>query len=411
MADSQELTILRLGAQGDGVAETAQGAVFTPFTLAGERVEARVAGETGELLQILAASPHRVKPPCVHFGACGGCKLQHMEASGYLDWKRELVLAAFRSRGLEAAVEPVVPCKGARRRAVLSARQTSAGVLVGYHRAASHELIGIEMCPVLHPSIVASLPALKTLIAPLLTRSGELRLTTTWTNAGLCVAIEASAIKLSPELRARLASAAAQAAIARMSIAGDPVYEALSPTLTLGRAEVVLPPGSFLQAVAEMEEEMARLVLRAAAKSKSIADLFCGLGAFTLRLAEIAKVFAVDSDKPAIAALVAGTRKARGLKPIEARVRDLFREPLSATELRDYDCVVFDPPRAGADAQARMIARAKITTVIAVSCNPATLARDARTLVDAGYAVESITPLDQFAYAPHVEAVAVFRRR
>lgn len=184
----------------------------------------------------------------------------------------------------------------------------------------------------------------------------------------------------------------------------------MTAALMFGNAEVIAPPGAFLQAVAEMEEAMANLVLRAAGKSKAIADLFCGVGAFTFRLAERAKVFAADNDKRAIAALNAAVKNARGLKPVEARTRDLFREPLSATELRDFDYVVFDPPRAGADAQARMLARSQVKTVIAVSCNPATLARDARTLIDGGYILESVTPVDQFLFSPHIEAVAVFHR-
>lgn len=410
MSETEDLLISRLGAQGDGVAETANGPVFVPFTLAGERVSAEVERDQGRLSRILEASAVRVLPPCRHFGICGGCKLQHMQETSYLEWKREQVLAAFSARAIDAPVSQVVPCRGKRRRAVFSARQTAAGVLLGYHREASHELVDLAECPVLHSGIVTALPKLRALIAPLLSRSGEMRLTVTWTAAGLDVAIEQIAAKLTPELRARIAAAVTTAGFARVSIGGDPVCEALVPFLTLGGADVPLPPGTFLQAVAESEEDMAQLILEATGKCKAVADLFCGLGAFTFRLAGKARVFAADSDKAAIAALNAGLRKAKGLKPVEARVRDLFREPLSATELRDFDCAVFDPPRAGAEAQARMIARAKLKTVIAVSCNPATLARDARILIDGGYTLESVTPVDQFQYSPHIEAVAVFRR-
>lgn len=410
MVEALDVKILRVGAQGDGVAETAQGAVFVPFTLAGETVSIVRGDERVSLTAVVTPSHDRVTPQCRHFGKCGGCKLQHMHPETYLDWKRDMVAASFAARGLEASVSPVVPCKGKRRRAVLSARQTSAGVLLGYHREASHELVDLEECVVLHESIVAGLPKIRSLISPLLSRSGEMRLTVTRTEAGLDIAIDDIATKLTPELRARIATAATSSAIARVSVKGDPVFEALSPFLNMGRAGPVVPPGVFLQAVAEMEAEMARLIVQAAGKSKSIADLFCGLGAFTFRLAERAKVFAADSDKAAIGALQAAARKASGLKPIDAQARDLFREPLSATELKDFDCVVFDPPRAGAEAQARMIARSKAKTVVAVSCNPATLARDARVLVDGGYKLDSVTPLDQFMYSPHIEAVAIFRR-
>lgn len=410
MSEEVELHIARLGAQGDGVAETSHGPVFVPYTLAGERVRAEVTGDTGRLTLIVAPSLERVSPCCRHYGQCGGCKLQHMRALGYLAWKRELVREALRARGLDVEVGETRACAGPRRRAVFSARHQTSGVALGFHRAASHDLIDVQECPVLNPAIVAAMPGLRVLLAPLLSRKGEARVIATWTNAGLDVALEDIGAKLTPQVRALIAAAASEAGLARVSIAGDPVYEGLTPHLALGRAQVALPPGAFLQAVAEMETAMADLAVAAAGKAKAVADLFCGLGAFTFRLAERAKVFAADSDKAAIAALQAAARKATGLKPITALARDLFREPLSATELRDFDCVVFDPPRAGADAQARMIARSKVPVVVAVSCNPGTLARDARTLVDGGYRLESVTPLDQFRYSAHVEALAVFRR-
>jgi 23S rRNA (uracil1939-C5)-methyltransferase len=184
----------------------------------------------------------------------------------------------------------------------------------------------------------------------------------------------------------------------------------LPPFLTFATADVVLSPGCFVQAVAEAETEMARRILAAVGKVKSVADLFCGVGAFTFPLAARAKVLAFDGNQPAIAALNAAAKKATGLKPITARVRDLFREPLSPLELNEHDAIVFDPPRAGAEAQAQRLARSKVKTVVAASCNPATLARDARHLVDGGYKIESVTPIDQFVYSAHVEVVAVFRR-
>jgi 23S rRNA (uracil1939-C5)-methyltransferase len=172
----------------------------------------------------------------------------------------------------------------------------------------------------------------------------------------------------------------------------------------------VLPAETFVQAVAAAEHEIARMIVAAVGKSKSIADLFCGLGAFTFPLAAKMRVASFDGDPAAIEALQAAAKRASGLKPIDARVRDLFRDPLSRTELNEFDAVVFDPPRAGAEAQAKRLAQSKVKTIVAVSCNPATLARDARHLVDGGYRVESVTPIDQFVYSAHVEIVAVFRR-
>lgn len=408
--DVQTLDIARVGAKGDGVADASHGCVYVPYTLSGERVTAHVVGDQGRLLEVLASSADRIPPTCQHFTVCGGCALQHMATPAYLTWKREQLRAALQARGLDMGVRDTVACRGPRRRATLSAKSSRTGVLLGFHKAASHDLVNLEMCSVLHPALVAALPRLRDLVAPFLSHRDETRMGVTWTLGGLDVTMDDVKVKLTPQLRAFIATVAADASFARVSVNGDPVYQGLTATVRFGNADVVPPPGVFLQAVAEMETAMADLVVAAAGKSKAIGDLFCGVGAFTFRLAERARVFAADSDKRAIAALNAGVKSARGLKPIEAITRDLFREPLSATELRDFDCIVFDPPRAGADAQARMLAKSKVKTIVAVSCNPATLARDARTLVDGGYTVDDVTPVDQFHYSPHIEAVAVFRR-
>ncbi len=410
MLERRELVITRVGAQGDGIAEVDGAPVYVPYTLAGERVGAEIHGERGKLIDVIEASAHRVAPPCRHFGSCGGCALQHMDAALYLAWKRQLVADAFAARGLDAAVSPTVPCAGKRRRATFAALPVKSGVVMGFHRAQSHDIVDLSECIVLHPAIVSAMPRLRTLVAPLLARKGETRVTVTWTNSGLDIAVEGHGQRLTPELRADVARNAAQGSIARVSVGGDPVVENVAPVIAFGRAEVVPPPGGFLQAVGEAEAELAERIAGAAGKAKSVADLFCGIGAFSFRLATRARVFAADADKAGLEALAAAARKATGLKPIETCLRDLYRQPLSANELNTYEAVVFDPPRAGAEAQSRMIARAKVKTVVAVSCNPATLARDARVLVDGGYKIESVTPVDQFLYTAHVEAIAIFRR-
>ncbi len=232
----------------------------------------------------------------------------------------------------------------------------------------------------------------------------------TLTKSGLDVQLEGSERRLTAEVRSRLAMGATNLGLARFAVGDDDVCETLPPFLTFGTVDVVLPQGVFVQAVAEAESEITRLVVEATGKAKSVADLFCGLGAFTFPLAARARVSAYDGDQAAIAALGGAAKKSSGLKPITARVRDLFREPLSALELNEHDVVVFDPPRAGAEAQARKLAQSKVKTVVAVSCNPATLARDVRHLIDGGYKLEVATPIDQFVYSAHVEVVAVFRR-
>jgi 23S rRNA (uracil1939-C5)-methyltransferase len=410
MADVRELIIARVGAQGDGVAEGQGGPVFIPFTLASERVRADVSGERGRLLEILEASDLRAKPMCMHFGVCGGCSVQHMADQAYRDWKRDLVVSAFRARGLDVEVAPLIVSEGKRRRAIFTAERTETGISVGFHEMASHALVAIEECPVTELKIVAALPVIRTLLEPLLSRRGEARVTVTLTNPGLDVRIEGPDRRLSPDLRSQLASQAGGAGLARLALGDDVIYQSAQPVLSFGTAEITLPSGTFVQAVAAAEHEIARMIVVAVGKAKSIVDLFCGLGAFTFPLAAKMRVASFDGERSAIEALQAAVKRASGLKPIDARVRDLFRDPLSRTELNEFDAVVFDPPRAGAEAQAKRLAQSKVKTVVAVSCNPATLARDARHMIDGGYRVESVTPIDQFVYSAHVEIVAVFRR-
>jgi 23S rRNA (uracil1939-C5)-methyltransferase len=410
MIETREFLIDHLGAQGDGVAHIEGGSVFIPFALPGECVEAELENGRGRLLRVIEPSSLRVTAPCKHFGKCGGCTVQHLAPDYYRTWKRGLVVDAFRSRGLEPNVEPLQQPAGKRRRATLTTLRSDSGVVLGFHEAASHDLVAIEECVVLEPKIVAALPAIGSLIAPLLSKRGQARVMVTLTRAGLDVDIADTERKLSPEVRRALASSAGDLGLARLIVGGDIIFEALKPFLTFGTADVLLPPDAFVQAVEACETEIAGRIVSAVGKAKRAADLFSGMGAFAFPLAQRSRVSAFDGNRAAVDALDAAAKKTSGLKPISAAVRDLFRDPLSPLELNEHDAVVFDPPRAGAEAQSQRLARSKVKTVVAVSCNPATLARDARHLVDGGYTIESVTPIDQFVYSAHVEVVAVFRR-
>lgn len=409
-AEDATVEIVRLGAQGDGVATVGGQDVFVPFTLPGECVEVELSGPRGRAARIVWASEERVAPSCRHFGICGGCALQHFSEDGYAAWKRHQVVIAFAARGIEAEVNALVRPAGQRRRAVLTARRDDERLHLGFHQAQSHALVDVEECPVMRPELVSFLDRGKSLLQQLVSRRGEARVTLLAGPAGLDVAISGIAKTLTPQLRSAIAQDATAAGVARISIDGEPVFEALQPYLDFGGVDVPLPPGVFVQAVAEAESEMVRLVLGGVGKAKRVADLFAGVGAFTFPLARRARVLAVDSDRRAIEALAAGLRRAQGIKPVTPLVRDLFREPLSPLELNEHDAVIFDPPRVGAEAQARMLARSKVRTVIAVSCNPATLARDARLLIDGGYTMGAVTPIDQFVYSAHVEVVTAFTR-
>lgn len=406
MTGEGEFEVLRLGEAGDGVIETPQGQRFVPGAVPGERV--RLAAD-GSLTFAPVPGPLRRDPPlCPHAGRCGGCAVPHLAPELYRSWKAAIVPAALARAGIVCAVEPVVEVPPAsRRRAVLSMRRMGREAEIGFHRARSHDIEPMQACAVLRPAIVGALPGLRALAADLLAPDAAGRMTVIDTPAGLDVAFEAIAAPRSAQARARLVELAGAAGLARLSLGGEVVLTRAVPALDVGGVTVVPPPGAFVQAVAEAEVAMARLVVAGIGKARRVADLFCGLGTLTFPMARKARVLAVDSDRALLAALSTAQRHAQGLKPIEARPRDLFQDPLSPRELDQFDAVVFDPPRAGARDQTRALARAKVARVVAVSCNPATLARDLAELIAGGYRLETVTPVDQFLFTAHIEAVAV----
>jgi 23S rRNA (uracil1939-C5)-methyltransferase len=407
---TQKLAIQRLGAQGDGIADTAQGPVFVPFALPGEEVIATVERGRARLVSVEAASPQRIDPACRHFGTCGGCAIQHLEANTYRGWKRDTVVQALSSRGLDAEVDELIACAPAtRRRVTLSARRTEAGIVLGYVRALSSEIVTIEECPIALPVIVAALAKLKALAGLLAGTSQPFHVSVAATSSGLDVAATGSG-KLTDEARRAAVRFAVENSFARVSVDGDVIIEPRRPIVTFDGIAVAPPPGGFLQATEAAEQAMAGLVGTHLERAKRIADLFAGCGTFALRLARHAEVHAVEGDAASLAALDRAFRETSGLKRVTSERRDLFRRPLTPKELARFDGVVFDPPRAGAEDQAKQIARSDVPRVVAVSCNPATLARDLRILVDGGYAIRSITPIDQFLWSPHVEAVALLEK-
>ena len=402
-----------MGASGDGVSA---GPLYTPLTLPGERVLARPDGQgRAELEAVLEPSPERVEPPCPHFGACGGCALQHWRHDAYLAWKVEQVRRTLARERIETEFAPPFAVRPAtRRRLALHARPGGKGrARVGFKARRSWDLVEIETCVIADPKLVAALPVFRALAAPLFEHAKSAPiLHVTLTETGIDVditGVEGKSGGLSADARMRIAAIAGEAGLARVTLAGEMLFLAHQPMVRFGRVAVGLPPGGFLQASAEAEAVMAEAACAAAAGARSIADLFCGAGAFTFRLAEIAPVLAVDSAAPAIAALrrEAGSP---GLKSITAEARDLARRPVLAMELKRIDAVVFDPPRAGALEQAQQIAASKVATVIGVSCNPATFVRDAATLIAGGFTLKRVKPVDQFLWSPHIELVGVFER-
>jgi 23S rRNA (uracil1939-C5)-methyltransferase len=407
----------RLGHRGDGVADTPAGPIYVPYTLPGETVEvAPWNPDRRHLTQVEVASPDRIAPICPHFGTCGGCAMQHLATARYRAWKRGLVVEALAQVGLDAVVDELIDAHGeGRRRAVFHARRGSNDVLeVGFAALRAHRVVAIDRCPILAPALGGAIEAAWAIAEALGGAGKPLDIQATASDAGLDIDVRGTGPLTAARMGA-LAQIADRHRIARLTRHGEFVAQRAPPTVSIGRARLVLPPGAFLQATAAGEAALAQLVEThcqdAKTPAKTIADLFCGIGPFALRLAQRARMTALDSDADAIAALARAVAGTQGLKPVDAQVRDLFRRPLLPVELKRFDAVVFDPPRPGAEAQARALATSEVPRVVAVSCNAATLARDARILVDGGYRLTQVTPVDQFLYSAHVEIVARFESK
>jgi 23S rRNA (uracil1939-C5)-methyltransferase len=411
---TERLTIARLGHRGDGVADTPAGPVYVPYALPDETVTVEtVAGHPDRrtLLQVETASAERVTPVCQHFGACGGCALQHWALPRQHDWKRALVIEALAHAGIDVPVGAPIDAHGdGRRRAVLHARRGTHAILeVGFAAPRAHHIVAIDDCPILAPALAGAVAAAWAIAEILAPGHKPLDIQLTATDSGLDVDVRGCG-PLNPQRFAALARIAEKHKLARITRHGELIAQNASPLLTIGRAKVALSPGAFLQATTEGEAVLARLVTDYVGAAKTVADLFSGIGPFALRLAEGARVAAYDNDAAAIGALQRAAGSLSGLKPVTAQVRDLFRQPLAAMELKAFQAVVFDPPRQGAEAQARTLAASKVPLLVAVSCDPVTFARDARILIDGGYRLIALTPVDQFRYSPHVELVAKFAR-
>jgi 23S rRNA (uracil1939-C5)-methyltransferase len=410
----ERLVIDHVGHFGDGVAFIGGQSVYVPYTLASETVEAAPAPghpDRRHLQQIVNASPQRVTPFCPHFATCGGCAIQHWENEHYRAWKRDIVVETLAQAKLGCDVDPLLDAHGlGRRRITLHARiGTHDRLKVGFAAANSHDIIPVDRCPILDPGLGGALDAAWALAEPLITIGKPLDIQITATANGLDVDIRGSGPLPATTIGA-LSRLAEQHRLARLTRHGELVLLRSPPIIAIGTAQLTLPPGSFLQATTAGEQALAVLVAGHCGRARHVADLFCGVGPFALRLAAKSQISAFDSDAGAIAALQQAAKSTAGLKPVKAEARDLFRRPLVPQELRDCEAVVFDPPRQGAQAQVRQLAASKIPLVIAVSCNVATFARDARILIDGGYRLEAVTPVDQFRHTPHVELVARFTR-
>ena len=400
------VTIDRLGQQGDGVAP---GPLFVPLTLPGEVVSGTVDGDALMDVSIDTPSPDRVSAPCPHFRSCGGCQLQHASDELVATWKRDLVVTALAVHGIEAEVRPTLTSPDrSRRRATFAARRTKKGALVGFHARKSDAIIPVPDCILVTPALAGVAPLAEALAVAGASRKGALAVTVAQSMDGLDISVTGGK-PLDGPLRVALAALCETHRLARLTWQEELIAMRVPPAQIIGAARVVPPPGAFLQATQHGQDTLTRLVQDIVGGAKYVADLFAGCGTFALPLAANAEVLAVEGAPEMVAALDAGWRQAQGLKPIKSVTRDLFRRPLLPDELAAFDAVVIDPPRAGAADQIAELSQAKPPVIAHVSCNPQTFARDAATLINAGYVLEWVQPVDQFRWAAHVELVGAFR--
>jgi len=413
------LEILEVGARGDGVADLEGKRYFVPYCLPAETVEAEPLDKRGdgiacELLEVLAPSRHRETPPCAHFGTCGGCALQHWRRDIYTGWKSELISKALAQRGVRAPrFEAPVGCEpGERRRGDIVLRREGKRVLAGFHERASQTVVDIGTCVVASPRINAALAPLRSAMASILRDGTSADAVVNETDTGLDVLIRPHRrFDLTLPIRETLIALAESADFARVSwgdrARAEPIVVRRTPLVVLGDISVEPPPGVFLQATKRAELVMRAGVTAWGGEGAHIADLFAGIGA--LSLGKQGKASLYESDKTAVAAVDAALRKA-ATNRATAHLRDLFRNPLNARELDAFDAVVLDPPRAGAAAQCAELATSKVKRVVYASCDPASFARDVRTLQDGGYRLEKLMPIDQFLWSAHVELIALLTK-
>ncbi len=391
-----------LGQQGDGLVRIGNEQLHVPKVLQGETVSII----NDRLVEVIAASPERQSPFCKHYDTCGGCKFQHWKDEPYALWKRQRLLDALKTHQIETTINPMIDAHGlGRRRVVFHVRQVDGIWQAGFMETKSHRLTALKTCPVLETPLQAS-PALAAAFGPIL---GPCDVAMTNTNTGIDVAVKAERQAATHRLTA-LQKLFTDGRFVRLSVNGESVFSLTKPEISFGKSTVSLPIGAFLQATAAGEETLSDLVRSSLRKAKCIADLFCGLGPFALRLAEGVTVHAVDADKDAVLALQEATRRAQGLRPVTTEVRDLFRNPMVSQELKNFDSVVLDPPRAGAEAQIKQLSKSRISRIAYVSCDVTTFARDAAILIQGGYRLSRVTPVDQFMWTSHLEMVGVFER-
>ncbi|MDX9689368.1 MAG: class I SAM-dependent RNA methyltransferase [Proteobacteria bacterium] len=415
-----ELKIDDIGAQGDGIAHHGNATIFVGGTLTGERVrinldDSKNVVKRAELLDVLIASSWRVTPPCPHFGKCGGCRFQHMNDEAYSNFKLEQLQITFAKAGLDVPcfLPAVTTATATRRRARITAHHTAKGILIGFNEWRSHAIIDVQECPILKSSLVDLIRKLRVVLPLWLNVGQRCDIQMTILPSGIdLVLIGGPALGLSQ--RQALAEIAQRLNIAHLSwkkldrSPAEPIVHQSPLSITFGNTSVNFPPGGFLQASETGEAALIEFTKNAYNPGDKVLDLYCGLGTFGLSMPNPEKVHFVDLDGPAIGAL--GHEIKRNGR-YEVSLRNLNGDPCTAVECNDYTFVIFDPPRGGAQAQAKQLAQSDVPRIVAISCDPESFARDAKILIEGGYCLESILPVDQFLWSPHLECAAKFTKK
>ena len=405
-----EIVIDRLGSQGDGIGLLDGKPVFIGGTVPGDRVIASGTPPHLKLNILLQPSQLRVQPLCIHFGTCGGCVFQHIDQKTMLEWKRAELSRFFLEEGIEIQVDEMTGTGPyLRRRVAFTVQRLNREIHIGFKRRSGTGLVGIRECPVLLPELANQIALLRDLSAPLLRGAEEIQIRATACDNGIDLAFDLGQYP-NEEMLAAFVRAMARSSYLRASINGDMVVEKEKPVISFGSVTITPPCRGFLQAVRDAEQLMALQVLKHLRKCKNVVDLFCGSGTFALRLAHHTQVHAVEAEADPLDA-IKSARSPDRLKPVTTEQRDLVNLPLITSELNKFDGLCLDPPRSGAVEQIIQIAKSDIGQVAYVSCNPATLARDAAILIAGDYRLDRVVPIDQFVYSTHIEVVALFSKK
>ena len=403
-------TIKHLSVQGDGISDGPDGPIYIPFTMPGEVVDGEVVGNRLPRPKILEPSSDRVKAPCSHFKSCGGCALQQASDQFLAEWKAEVVRNALTAQGLDCTIRPTITSPAnTPRRATFAASRTKKGVLIGFHGRASGTVVEIPNCKLLHPDIMAAMPAMEALTKIGASRKAVISIAITQSDAGADISIM-DAKEAGGPLLSELGSLVEKFTLARLSWNGEPVATRVPPVQNFDGIQITPPPGAFLQATETGQVALTEAVKLAVGTAKHVLDLFAGCGTFSLPLARQSQVLAMEGEADLLSALDLSWRNATGLKTVQTEKRDLFRNPVIVEDLKHFDAVVIDPPRAGAKSQCEEMAKSGVPVIAFVSCNPVTFARDAKILAGGGYNIEWIQVVDQFRWSSHVELVARFSK-